>query len=454
MGIVSRENIGNLTDKLTVTVSKGDYFPAFELSLKKYAKSANIPGFRKGQVPAGMIKKMYGKSVFAEEVLRGVEKSMNEYMKSENLQIFGQPLPVMEKEPFLDMNNPSDYVFSFEIGLKPNVVIDTKTITVTRNKVDVTEVMIDDEVEKLRLRNGKMTDPEEVTVEDNVLNVTFAESDSEGNVKEGGIEKGNSLLVKYFSEDFRPSLMGKKNDDFVVLQLNNAFAEKEREWIIGDLGLAKENEADGNRYFRMTITKVGLIERPEMNEEFFESVFPGKGITSESDFRNAVKDGIQNQWDAQSRTQLHDQLYHHLVDHIHLDFPEQFLKRWIQEGGKEQKTAEEAENEYPSFEKSLKWSLITNQLTEEYNLQVLQQEIKDFAKHQVMGYMGMQNIEDVPWIESYAESMLKDKKFVENTYYQLHTNKIFDALEKNVIVVEHIVTPDELLAMQHNHQHN
>jgi trigger factor len=453
MATVSRESIGKLTDKLTVTLSKNDYMPAFEQSLKKYAKTANIPGFRKGMVPAGMIKKMHGAGVFTEEVLRTVEKELNKYMQEEKLDIFAQPLPLETDARQLDMNNPADYAFAFEIGLKPAIDIDVKNITVTRHKVDVTDAMIDEEIERLKTRHGKMTDPEEVTTEDNVLNVTFAESDAEGNEIEGGINKGNSLLVKYFSESFRPQLIGKKKDDTLVLQLNTAFDEKEREWIISDLGVAVNEEGALDNHFKMAITKVGLVEKPEMNEEFFSQAFPGRNIVNEEDFRKAVKETIQSNWDGQTRNQLHDQIYHQLIDHTQIEFPEDFLKRWIQQGQEQPKTAEEAEKEYPSFSNSLKWNLITTQLTQQNQIDVDPSEIKEFAKHQIMGYMGAQSLEAAPWLDSYADSMLKDKKFIENTYYQLQTAKLFNALEQQVNVIEDVVTPDELTAMQHHHSH-
>ncbi|MEJ7683942.1 MAG: trigger factor [Segetibacter sp.] len=370
MATVSRENIGLLNDKLTVSLSKDDYLPAFELSIKKYAKSANIPGFRKGMVPSGMIKKMHGSSVFTDEVLKTVEKELNKYIQEQKPDIIGQPLPLDIDARQLDMNNPSDYAFAFEIGLKPSIDIDLKNITVTRHKVDVTEAMIDEEVERLRIRHGKMTDPEEVTAEDNVLNVTFTECDAEGNEIEGGINKGNSLLVKYFAPGFRNQLMGKRKDDTIVLQLNEAFDEKEREWIAGDLGISKEDIATLEKYFKMTITKVGLVEKPEINEEFLTQAFPGRGITGEEDFRKAVKEGLEQQFDAQSRNQLHDQIYHQLVDNIQMNFPEDFLKRWMQKGQEQLKTAEEAEREYPSFANSLKWTLITNQLINQLQINV------------------------------------------------------------------------------------
>jgi trigger factor len=453
MATVSRENMGLHHDKISVTLSKNDYLPAFEQAIKKYAKTANIPGFRKGMVPTGMIKKMYGTSVFTDEILRTVEKELNNYMQQEKLDIFGQPLPLDSDARQLDMNNPADYTFAFEIGLKPAINTDPKSITVTRHKVEVTDAMIDEEVERLKVRHGKMTDPEEVTSDDNVLNVTFNESDAEGNEIEGGINKGNSLLVKYFSESIRPQLMGKKKDDSIVLQLNEAFEAKEREWILSDLGLSKDDATAGERYFKMSITKVGLIERPEMNEEFFKAAFPSKEIANEDDFRKAAEEDIQAQYDAQSRNQLHDQIYHQLVDHTHIEFPEQFLKNWMQKGGEEQKTAEQAESEYPSFANSLKWTLISTQLINQNQLEVDPAEIKEFAKQQIMGYMNVQSLDDAPWLDSYAESMLKDKKFIENTYYQLQTNKLFNVLEQQVNVNEDTVTAEQLAGMQHHHSH-
>ncbi len=451
MASVLRENIGLLTDKLTVQLVKDDYLPAFEKAIKKHAKSANIPGFRKGMVPGGMVKKMYGTSVYYDEVIRSVEKELNTYMQTEQLDIFAQPLP-LDIDRQLDMNNPEDYSFAFEIGLKPKIEVEPSNFNVTRYKVEVTDTMIHEEVERLQTRHGNMTEPEVVESDENVLNIEFTETDAEGNVVEGGINKGNSVLVKYFSESVRPQLIGKKKDDTLVVQLKEAFEEKEREWIISDLGIAND-EAAGDKYFKLTITKVGLVEKPEMNEAFFEAAFPGKEIANEDDFRVAVKETIQAQWEAQSRNQLHDQIYHQLVDQTELDFPESFLKRWIQTGGEEKKTAEEAEAEYPNFKNSLKWTLISGQLMEKNEIKVDHSEIKEFATQQILGYMGVQSAADAPWIESYTDNMLKDKKFIENTYYQIQTSKLFIALEQQVTVSEKAVTPDELAAMQHNHDH-
>ena len=456
MATVTRENIGLLNDKLTVTILKDDYYPSFEQSLKKYAKTANIPGFRKGMVPVGVVKKMYGHGVFTEEVLKNVEKSLNDYLTSEKLEIFAQPLPLDSDASHINVNEPKDYTFNFEVGLKPEFELDASKIKVTRYKIEVTEAMIDEEVDRLRVRNGKMTEPEEVTNDENVLNVTFAEADADGNVLEGGIVKDNSLLVKYFSESFRSNFHGKKKDDTVLIQLKTAFDEKELDFILTDLGLTKDNKEDADKYFKLTISKVGFVEKAELDETFFIAVYPNKEIKTTEEFRAAVKEEIENYNAAQSSNQVHDQIYHHLLDHVHIDLPESFLKRWIQTGGEKPKTAEEAETEYPSFASQLKWSLASNKLMEENKIEVLPEDIRDFAKQQLFQYMGGQLGalgDNQQWIEDYANRMMQDKKFVEDSYHRISTEKMFSAVEKLVQTTEELISAEDFASKLHHHHH-
>jgi len=456
MATVTRENIGLLNDKLTVTLSKEDYYTGFEQSLKKYAKTANIPGFRKGMVPAGLVKKMYGQGVFSDEVLRNVEKSLNEYLNKEQLEIFAQPLPLDNNAKALDMNNPKEYAFAFEIGLKPNFDLDARSIKVIRYKVTVTDEMIDQEVERLRVRNGKMTEPGEVTGDDNVLNVKFIESDKEGNETEGGINKDNSLLVKYFAEKFRKNFIGKKNNDIVVLQLKEAFEEKELEFILNDLGLSKDHKAGADKYFKLLITKVGLVDKAELNEELFVAVYPNKEIKTEEEFRNALKEEIEGYYAAQSRNQVHDQIYHQLLDHTKIEFPENFLKRWLQSSGEKPKTAEEAEQEFPNFADQLKWTLISSKLINDNKIEVLPDDIRELAKQQLFQYMGGQMgvlADNQQWVDDYANRMMQDKKFVEDSYHRISAEKMFTALETQVSAEEEEVSAEDFAGKLHHHHH-
>ena len=455
MATVTRENLGLLTDKLSVKVSKEDYYPSFEKALKQYAKVANIPGFRKGMVPAGMVKKMHGPAIFADEIIKSVEKGLTDFMVKEQLDIFAQPLPLESDASKINMESPVDYVFNFEIGLKPSFEIDTfKKSKITRYKVTVTEDMIKSEVDRLVMRHGKMTEPETVTNDENVLNVKFEESDKDGNLIEGGLTGENSLLVKYFTEEFHKNLDGKKKDDTLVLQLSKAFEEKELDWVIGDLKI-KDVEGAADKFFKVTITKVGLVEKREMNEEFFKEVYPAKEINSAGEFKAALKEEIENHWAAQSRNHLHHELYHVLVDDTKMEFPETFLKRWLQNGGEKPKTAQEAEAEYPVFSNQLKWTLISDKLIKENSLEVSPEELRNYMKQQVMGYFGQMSLGDnAEWLDSYVERMMKDEQQVDGTYRRLITEKIFNWSETQITPVEKEISAEDFGNLQKEHEHH
>lgn len=368
MATVTRENIGLLNDKLVVKVAKDDYLPSFEKAIKNYSKQANIPGFRKGMVPAGMVKKMYGNSVFTDEVIRSVEKGLTDYLANEKLDIFAQPLPLAETDPRnLDMNNPAEYTFAFEVGLKPDFqVADLAKAKITNYKVTVTDAMIDEAIESVRVGNKKP-------------------------VAEG--------------EEEQP------------------------------------------------------VEKAELNEEFFSRIFPGKEIKTEADFRNEVKQALQQQWDSQSKNQLMDQVYHALLDNTTIEFPQEFLKRWMQNGGEQPKTEEEIEKEFPSFKNQLKWTLITDKLVRDNNIEVKPEEIKDFARNQLFGYLGgmsgnMEEMMQQPWVTEYVDKMMKDRKFIEDTYHRLQTDKVFAWAEGQVKAKDKDISADEFKKMQEEHHHH
>ena len=454
MATVTQQEVSPLHKHLNITINKEDYLPSFEKSLKDYSKKANIPGFRKGMVPTGLIRKMYGNSLFVDEVLRTVDKQVSDYIVNEKLEIFAQPLPVEFNVSQLDVNKPDNYSFTFEVGMKPDFELpELAKVPVKRYKVQVTDEMVNEEVERIRTRYGNMTEPGEVAGDENVLNVTFIETDAEGNEVDGGIKKDNSLLVKYFNEATRPSLIGKKKDDVLQVNLDEAFEEKEREWIVNDLGL----DSATAKHFKLHITKVGLVEPRELNEELFIQLFPKEEIKTEAEFREKLKNELQAQWDNESRNQLHHQLYHTLLDHTHIDFPAEFLKRWLKTQGQEgqQKTDEEVEHEFPSFINQLKWTLITDKLSGQNDIQVQQEDIRQFAKQQLLGYMGMGALdEEQDWVRDYIDRMMKDRKYVEDAYNRLQTQKLFDFVETQVNAVETPVSKEEFVHMNEEHQHH
>ena len=256
MATVTKENIGLLHEKLTVKLEKTDYLPSFEKALKDHSKKANIPGFRKGMVPAGLIKKMYGPSLFTDEVLRSVDRELIANLQNDKLDIFAQPLPLETDIRQLDVNNPADYSFHFEVGMKPDFQLaDLGTASIIKYVVTVTDEMINTEIARLQNRYGNMLEQHTVTVEDNELKIIFIEVDENANEKDNGITKENSLLVKYFKENFRSNLVGKTINDYIIVQLDNAFDEKELEFILSDLGLDKNNPTSSQKHFKIQITK-------------------------------------------------------------------------------------------------------------------------------------------------------------------------------------------------------
>jgi len=453
MATITRENISLLNDKLTINLSKEDYLSGFEQSLKKYAKNANIPGFRKGMVPAGLVKKMYGQGVFSEEVLRKVENELNKYMQDEQLDIFAQPLPLTDRTPQLDMNQPADYQFEFEIGLKPKLELKPENLKVIRYVVNVTDEMIQEELENLQRRNGERSETETITGKDDVLQVTFTEVDEAGNAVENGVKKDTSLLVTDFTDTLQQQLMGAKKEDAPTLTLANAFSEKHLAAICSELGM---QETQKDQPLQMQINKITHITLAPLQEEFFEKAYPGKEIKTEAELREAIRETIAGHFAQQAKNQVYDQIYHALVDHTPMEFPENFLKRWLQQGGEKPKTAEEAEKEYPVFANQLKWTLISNQLIQDNKIEVTPDDIRDFAKMQLFSYMGGQLDmlgENKQWVEDYANRMLQDKKFVEDSYHRISTDKMFHWLENQVTATEESIAREAFAEKLHHHHH-
>lgn len=452
MATVARENIGLLNDKIVVKIAKEDYLPAFDKKLKEYSKTANIPGFRKGMVPVGMVKKMYGPSIFTDEVLRAVEKELYTYLDTERPEIFAQPMALDADIRSMDVHNPADYEFGFEIGLKPEVQLPNfAQAKLTLHKVEATDEMVQEEVERMQQKGGKLTEPETIGNPENIINVHIQQIDADGNVVEDGASTDTSLLLKYFTASAQTAFTGKKVNDTLNLVLNQALEGDRLDAVLSDLKLEKTAE-NGQLSFQFTITKIGLVEKRELDETFFNEVFPGAAIATEEEFRNKLKEEINQYWLGQSRNQLHDQIYHFLLDETPMQFPEGFLKRWLQNGAEQRKTAEEAEAEFPVFSGQLKWTLISDKIIRDNQLEVSQEELKATMKAEVMRYFGTMNLgEDTSWLDAYVDRMMKDEKQVDSSYRRLITEKLFNWAESQITPAEKTVTADELNAMQHHH---
>ena len=447
MATVVRENIGLLNDKLSVTVDTTDYLPAFDKKLKEHTKTANIPGFRKGMVPVGLVKKMYGQALFADEVIRAVEGKLYEFLREENPEIFAQPLPMQREDQIqFDLANPGSYTFDFEIGLKPPFdLAPLSSANITLHKVDVTDAMVQEEIDRMIVKGGKMTEPETISDLENVINFTVTRADGSGEPAE------TSLLLKYFTASGQAALQGKAKGDAVELSLAASLEAERLGALRADLNLAEGEESNS---FRFEITRIGQVEKRELDEAFFNEVFPGSSVATEGEFRTKLKEEIQLAWDAQSRNQLHDQLYHYLIDHTTIQLPETFLKKWLETSGEQKKSAEEVEAEFPMFSNQLRWTLISDKIIQDNNLQVSPEELKEGMRADFMRYLGGMSLGgDMSCMDAYLERAMKDEKQVENTYRRMVIEKLFAWAEQQVKPAEKVVSAEELQAMQHNHSH-
>src|SRR5690606_12570365 len=187
MANITRENIGQLHDKIKVKISKEDYLPGFEKTLKSYAKNANIPGFRKGMVPMGMLKKMYGQEIFRNEVLNAAGKNIEDFINEEKLEIFAQPMVMPNESPLeIDMNRAEDFEFDFEIGLRPEFSIpDLSQANLTRYRVNVSDQLLEDETQRIQKRYGNVEEMKKVSSKDDIINATIVRTNETGAANEG-----------------------------------------------------------------------------------------------------------------------------------------------------------------------------------------------------------------------------------------------------------------------------
>jgi trigger factor len=261
-------------------------------------------------------------------------------------------------------------------------------------------------------------------------------------------------LVKYFTDATRKQLHGLQKDSSLVIQLASAFEEKERNWVIGDLGI-KDVAGANDKYFKITITKLGFVEKRELNEEFFKEAMPGKDITTEAQFIAEIEKDIQAYWDKQSSNQLQHHLYHVMLDDTKMELPESFLKKWLATSGETPKSPEQVEAEYPTFNTQLRWTLISDRIIKENKLDVTPDELKETMRQQVLGYFGGMNMSggDMGWLDQYVDGLMKDEQQVDSTYRKLITEKVFNWAEQQVQKNEQEVTGEEFIKMNEEHQH-
>ncbi|MFM2388389.1 MAG: trigger factor [Bacteroidota bacterium] len=458
---IQQSTIGTNHSKLSVTITAQDYKPGFDKALKQYGKNISIPGFRKGMVPPGVVKKMHGKSIFIDEVLRLAGQQVDTYLRDNKVKYFAQPLAVQDTTKYnFDMDATEDYIFDFEVGLQPDIEVPllSNGKVVDAYRVIVTHDMVQEEVERAQYKAGKMSEPESISHDDDVVNINMQECASDGMAIADAPSKPNSLLLKYFTEAGKQLFMGKKVDDVVCLKLSEAIDEKLLPALLRDLDLNVEDAASKDKYFNFSITKVGHVDPAALEVGLFKDVYPNDDINTEEEFRARLGEEIQRYWDGQARNKLHNDLFEILVHETPIDIPVPFLKRWLAEGGEAPKSMEDVEKEWGTFDHQIRWQLISEKLIQDWDIKAEREEIEHAIANQVLQYfaqMGMGNVNaNETWVTEVVAKQMKDQKVLSDTYNRIVTDKLFHELESKVKINTKDVSLDEFIAAPRAHHHH
>ncbi|MFO7701660.1 trigger factor [Psychroflexus maritimus] len=425
---ITRENKDNLNAVLSVAIAKGDYSEKVEKILKDYRKNANIPGFRKGKVPMGMIKKQYGQAVLVDEVNKLLQDSLNKYIQDEKLDVLGNPLPMPQDN--LDWKQ-DDFTFEFELGLAPefDVNFDNKE-KITHYKITADQEMIDEQIKLIQRQYGKLETRQEVKTGFNVV-VEITNQDQ-------AIKNETTLQLKDLAKDAQKSLKGTKIGDSVQLNSKGLF---ENEEDLGRfLGLEKEDaEALGELDLTFEIKEINEEIPAELNQELFDKYTGEEAkLTSEDELINFIKEQAAEQFVQHSDQQLLNDVSAHLIENTKFELPGQFLTKWIQQTAEKELSDEEAKQEYENSEKGIRYQLIESKIIKENDLKVEPKEMKammmDRIKQQMAQYGGA-NMPDEQ-LEGFADQMLANQEESRKIAEQVMNAKILEVYKEKLNLKE------------------
>ncbi|WP_308227619.1 trigger factor [uncultured Prevotella sp.] len=449
---ISFENSDKVNGLLTITVEEADFNASVEKTLKDYRKKANIPGFRPGQAPMGLIKRQFGASVRYDAVNKFVGEQLYKYIQDNNIQMLGEPLPSAKQETPADIEKPAPYTFVFDIAVAPeiNMTLDG------RNKIDYYTIKADDklineQIEMYQSRAGKYEKAEEYNAELNdMLKGDLRELDAEGNTKEGGITvEGAVLMPSYIKVDEQKNLFNNaKPGDIITFNPRKAYPEGEAE-ISALLKIDREVAKDLESNFSFQITEIQRFVKAELNQELFDQVFGEGTVKSEDEFRAKIAEGLKPQLEANSDYKFMLDVRTYCENKVgELTWPDELLKRIMLLNNKD-KGEDFVEKNYAESIKQLEWHLIKEQLVKANEIKIEDADVKaaavEMARMQFAQY-GMTNVPD-EYVENYANELLKKREAVDNFVERAIDVKLAAALKSTVSLNNKEVTLDEFNEM-------
>ncbi|WP_299125169.1 trigger factor [uncultured Tenacibaculum sp.] len=420
---ITKENVDALNAVVKVDIVAEDYQDKVTKVLNDYRKTANIPGFRKGQVPMGMVKKQYGKSVMIDEVNKLLQESLNKFLVEEKLDILGNPLPKVQD----DFNWDADkFSFEFELGLAPEFDVNLKPKKkVTQYNIVATDELIEKELENIQTRYGKMSAKEEGTEVANITG-TFVNEEKEIN-KKSTISvkdiKGKTNLKKF---------VGAKVGDVLELKTKNLFEEEHK--LQQALGVSHDDAKELEIPVTLTIEEITEIEPAELDKELFDKLFADGSVNTVTELKEKIKEDAEKQFQQQADQQLLNAVTENLVENTKFDLPVEFLQKWLQTAGEKQLTTEEAAAEYEKSEKGLRYQLIEGKIMKDNDIKLDYAELVDYAKGFIraqMAQFGNMNPEEKE-LDDIAGRILQNQDEAQKLQGQLISQKLLAFYKENM----------------------
>ncbi len=432
---IARKDIDATNAIITMQVVKADYEEAVEKSLRKYRQRANIPGFRQGNVPMGMVKKMFGKAAMADEINNIISEKLMDYIKENDIKILGEPLPNKTEQKEINFDNDEDFEFKFDIAIAPeNKLVLSDKIKAPYYEIEASEDMINNAIKSFQDRFGSYEDASDV-VESDVVKGDIVEMRTKTKEKEDGIKAEEAVLCpKYMKDaDQKALFVGAKVGDAISFNPKKAF-ENEGE-IASLLKIKKEDATNVDADFKFTIKSVTRFKSADLNQDLFDKALGEGVVKSEAEFKARVVDDLKKSLSMDSDYKLLVDAQKILSKEAFGDaaFPDAFLKRWVSETNENIK-AEDLEAQYPMMLEDLKWQLTKNKIATENKVKIEEGDMMGFAKKTAQAQFAQYGMASVPddMLENYAKEMLKKKESAQQIMDRVLDEKVMDVVKSKI----------------------
>lgn len=437
MNIVRDQREGGVSI-LSVKVVEADYAAEVEKALRDYRRKANIPGFRPGMVPMGIVKKMYGKGVVAEQSYRIASNAVFEYLQQEKIDYVGDVIPSEEQGAF-DFENGTEFEFKFEIGEAPALNLElSEKDQLTYNRIKIDEKMHADYRENYLRRFGRLVDVEEVA-SDEALTVVLDNGDMQ-------IQDAYVGLIS-MSEEERKPFLGKKVGDKMQVNVNELYKTEAQRAAI--LQVKPEELAEIKPEFELEITQIRKFSEPELSEEFFKMAFPAGNVTNEAELDKMLDEEIARELGRESDYMFTLQVRNYLIEKAGLKMPEAFLKRWLYTINEGKFTMEEIEKDFDQFLQMFTWNFIQKQIIETEKVTVTPEDATEEAKALAAAQFAQYGMPSAPadMLEGYAKQILENKEQAQKIYEKLFEVKVVEAVKGKIKINEQEISADDFAKM-------